>query len=71
MLRRRYAKNAYIKSLILHKDQAIRRAKRQAKNRADLGRNAPFPTDLCASRAGAAEALLPARNHFPVVDVGP
>src|SRR6516162_6256555 len=26
MLRRRYAKNAYLKSLVLHKDQAIRRA---------------------------------------------
>src|SRR5262249_9227871 len=69
MLRRRYAKNAYLKSLVPHKDQAISPRQRQARNRADLGRNAPLSTDLGASRAGAAEALLPTRNDFPVVDI--
>jgi hypothetical protein len=69
MLRRSYAKYAYLKSLVLHKDQAIRAANPGAKNVADLGPNVALRAALCAGRAGAPEALLPARDDLPVVDM--
>src|SRR5262245_66075342 len=41
MLRRSYAKFAYLKPLVLHKDQAIRAARQDAKTSLNLGRNEP------------------------------
>src|SRR2546430_15188321 len=67
MLRRSYAKYAYLKSLFLHKDRAIRATGRGAKTSLILGR-ARQPASR-AGGAGAPEALLPARDDLPVVDI--
>ena len=70
MLRRSYARIAYLKSLVLHKDQVIRPAGRGDKNGADLGlKCTPSDWALWAGRAGAPEALPPTRDDLPVVDV--
>src|SRR5262249_45519380 len=42
MLRRSYAKFAYLKSLVLRKDQAIRAARKDGKTSLILGRNEPL-----------------------------
>src|SRR5215813_10112666 len=69
MLRRSYARIAYLKSLVLHKDQVIRPAGRGDKNGADLGlKCTPSDWALWAGRAGAPEALPPTRDDLPVVD---
>jgi hypothetical protein len=58
MLRRSYAKYAYLKSLLLHKDQAIRPAPTAGETSADFGRNEPpRPTYAPA-------ALAPPKRSF-------
>src|SRR5215831_7765343 len=70
MLRRSYARIAYLKSLVLHKDQVIRPAGRGDKDGADLGlKCTPSDWALWAGRAGAPEALPPTRDDLPVVDI--
>jgi hypothetical protein len=58
MLRRSYAKFAYLKSLVLHKDQAIRAARQHAKTSLILGRNEP------PDRPHAPAALAPPKRSF-------
>ena len=58
MLRRRYAKNAYLKSLLLHKDQAIRRTDWRRKTTrilAEMPRSRPTYTPV---------ALAPPKRSF-------
>src|SRR5262249_41298131 len=69
MLRRSYAKYAYLKSLVLHKDQVIRAADPGAKTSPIWAQMWPSDWALWAGRAGAPEALPPARDDLPVVDV--
>src|SRR5262249_12573632 len=74
MLRRTYAENAWIKSLFIHKFCGIlvRLWLRKSSNRLrenTVGRPGVGGAPSAAADAYSAEALLPARQDLPVVDI--